>query len=288
VRLSVKEHELIKSVHFGFLPEKWTIEFSAGKITPIPEFDRVSKAVQKRLNKDGFLYPPTSKTVTIHPGGRKTAVPKTKRPAFLYPVPPSHELDLKEPNSRDGAASFIIHCLGFLFGTRLQFADYFIDGRIHLGIQHQICYPAQASWLLSRSFKTWSAWSENDKRRFTNILYMHSRASAYEWDWEEFIIQYMVLDGCWKMAETLFGLRARNHLERIQVLCRTLKIELDKNFIDLDAMVRLRHDLFHETLWFGARPCSTIGHLPYHMPTRMGILNHQLIAALLQIESAFH
>lgn len=54
-------------------------------------------------------------------------------------------------------------------------------------------------------------------------------------------------------------------------------------WIDMDKMAKLRNDLFHETLWHGGRPSSTIGRLGYSMPARMSVLNETLIAKFLQL-----
>src|SRR5215470_6750189 len=122
-------------IRFGFLPVDWEIEFGVGKIVPIPEFLDVAKAVEKLRNQDGFLYPPMVKAVRTNPDGKGArTVPKTRRPALLHPVPPSHDLFISPANAeldiRNGSAGFLIHFLAFLFRTRLQFADWFFDGRI--------------------------------------------------------------------------------------------------------------------------------------------------------------
>ena len=79
---------------------------------------------------------------------------------------------------------------------------------------------------------------------------MFSRTHTYQWEWEEFIIEYMVLDACWAMAEQLFGLRSKAHKDRVKLLCAKFSIKLCNDFIDLDEMVRLRNALFHETRWY--------------------------------------
>lgn len=278
-------------IRFGFLPVDWEIEFEAGKIVPIPEFVKIAKSVKKRLNKDGYLYPPTVKTVRAGLEGKKDrTIPKTKRPAHLHPVPPSHDLFITpanpEPNLREGSAGFVIHFLAFVCRTRLQFAEWYFDGRIPIerqrGIGEIVSNRYQAGRYLSVAYKIWSGWPEPEQRRFTNILYMFSRAPAYQWDWEEFVIEYMVLDACWKMGKELFGFPSVSHAGRPKQLCDKFGIAY-AGHIDFDDMVKLRNDLFHETLWHKSRPGSTIGKLPYHMPTRMWWLNEQIIASFMQL-----
>lgn len=183
-----------KPIEFGFLPLKWEIEFDAGRIVPVAAFDRVLKAVDRRLHKDGYYYPPMTKTVVTDLAGKPLrTVPKTKRPAHLHPVPPSHELYLRLPASgrevREGIAGLVIHYLGFMFNTRLQFADGWFDGRIPIRRPGELKWDqAGAGTELSLVYGTWSKWAAPEQRRFITLLYMHSRAPSYQWDWEEFTI----------------------------------------------------------------------------------------------------
>jgi hypothetical protein len=282
-------------IQFGFLPYNWNFNFCSGKIVPVPEFDEALKSLKKCLHADGYFYPPTQKTVTADSRGKDRTVPKTKRPAHLFRLPASHQLQMMFPpesDIRESSAGFVIHLLAFLFATRLQFADWFSDGRVPLGRRHrfwfQIMNSQQAERCLDHSFKIWSPWSKLDRKRFTNILYMFSRGCVYEWDWEEFIIQYMVFDGLWKMGEQLHGLPTKTaHKHRARKLCAHFGFDVDNwiqtKWIDVDKMAELRNDLFHETLWHGGRPSSTIGRLGYSMPVRMSVLNETLIAKFLQL-----
>ena len=273
-------------ISFGFLPHKCVIEFGNGKITPISEFDRVAKAVKKRLHEDGHLYPTVLPSVIVVSAlGRKT--PRTRRPAHLYQVPPSHNLYIApqrhESNIREGSAGFVIHLLGFLFRTRLQFADWFYDGRIPVDFTGTFALardPIQAGNYISNAYETWSNWPEVERTRFTNILYMHSRVSAYEWDWEQFTLEYMILDACWKMGQKLFKLHAKTNADRIPVLCKAMGVEPHHLGIDLKTMTDLRNDLFHEGLWYKARPGS-VGRRPFYIHAAMGALCKELILALI-------
>lgn len=280
------------AIPFGFLRENWAIEFEFGKIEPVAEFEKVRKAVIRRTNADGFLYPPLIQRVEMDPDGtNRRTIPKTKRPGLLHPVPASHILTVQpaqpEPSIRDGSAGFILHLTAFLFRTRLQFADWWFDGRIPItkgrGFGMIIFNPTQAANYLTHCHRLWLSWPEVTRRRFINILYMFSRAPSYEWDWEEFSIEYMILDALWKTGEELFALKCKGHADRIRALCAHFSVQIDPGWLDVKRMVQLRNDLFHESLWFGARPGSTIGELGYHMPTRMWVLNETLIGRFLDL-----
>jgi len=260
-------------IFFGFLPYKYNLKFSAGEIVPVPEFDERLALIKKCANEDGYLYLP--------------------QPPRLFSLKPSHELHVsheREGNIREGSAGFIIHFLAFLFATRLQFSDWYFDGRVPVAARHRTVLTVttghHAEQYLDRAFKTWAAWPEPEQRRFTSILYVFSRTCAYQWDWEEFIIQYMVLDALWKMGQQLFSLRAKNHEDRVRVLCAHFSYNVE-NWIDVKELVRLRNDLFHETLWHQARPSSTVGEVtekpPYYMHARMLIPIEMLIAKFLRI-----
>jgi hypothetical protein len=281
------------SVRFGFLPYKWEISFDYGRIVPIASFDEVASSVKKRLHEDGFLYPPTAKIITEASPGKTRTLPRTKRPAHFFPVPPSHDLLLhpqdRESDLREERGGFLVQCLAFFFRTRLQFADWFYDGRIPVqkqrGIGVIITNRFQAGRYLGHAYDVWSGWSENERRRFVNILYMFSRTQSYEWNWEEFIIEYMVLDACWKMAEGLLGLRCKTHKDRVRKLCDHFAIKDIDALIDIEKMVKLRNDLFHETLWHDGKPGSSSGvrRVQYDFAMRMWQLNETLIGKFLQL-----
>lgn len=284
--------DMITPIRFGFLPMNCLIEFDIGKIEPTPEFSKVSKMVEKRLNKDGYLYPPTVKTVASDMDGNNArTIPKTKRPAHLHPVPPSHDLFITPPkaesNLRECSAGFILHLLAFLFRTRLQFADWWFDGRIPIrhkrGVGVIILNRVQLGNYLSHAYRVWSNWSDPEQRRFTNILYMFSRTQTYEWDWEEFVIEYMVLDACWRMGKDLFKFKAKRHRDRPLELCDHFGIN-HSQIVDIGKIVELRNDLFHETLWHGGRPGHTIGNLGYCPGMKLWMLNEQLIGSFLQLK----
>jgi hypothetical protein len=190
---------------FGFLPCDWSFDFEGGSISPIPEIYQVKKRVERCTNEDGFMYAPSSYGVELDFKSNKILrkKPKTRRPAHLHPVPPSHRLCLEISGTveelRNGPGAFIIHLLAYLFGIRLQFHDWWFDSRvpIQLGQSNNI-HPSKntAEHFLSHCYSVWQSWPREEQRRITNLLIMHSRVPSYEWDWERFAIEYMVFDGC--------------------------------------------------------------------------------------------
>lgn len=273
---------------FGFLPCDWTIKFGGGHISPIPEINKERTWVEKHANQDGFLYPPRSYTVRLHPRTSKKLgkVPGSDRPALRHPVPPSHELSLAasitQEELRKGPGAFVIHLLAYLFGIRLQFHDWWFDSRvpIRMGQTHNIhFYTATVEDFLSHCYTTWQGWSSEEQKLITNVLFMHSRAPSYEWDWERFAIEYMVFDGCWKLARQRYGVQDAPHQDRIKKACQRFGIPIDNGLVR--RIVSLRNDLFHETLWDGSQPCTAVSADAFQQPYNLRQLNQRLIPALL-------
>lgn len=278
----------MKTDRFGFLPCDWTLKFDGGEISPIREITKVRKRVEKLTNPDGFLYAPHSYRVTLNPRTQKRSrkVPGTDRPALLHPVPPSHQLDLTDSMSQEelrrGAGGFLIHLLAYLFGIRLQFHDWWFDSRVPIRMYqtHNIhVRPATVEDFLSHSYKTWRNWGPTEQMLMTNVLFMHSRAPSYEWDWERFTIEYMVLDGCWRLAKLIYGIKGKRHSERIKKLCGKFAIRYDATRVN--KLVTLRNELFHETLWDSSQPCTAVVVDTFMKPNDLRQLNQRLIPALL-------
>ena len=292
--------DIAEQIRFGFLFERLEITFSHGSIVPVSNFEQIAKAVSKLLHKDGYYYPPIEKDRVIKPGSKiARTVPKTKRPAHLFSIPASHVLYIvpakPEKDVREASAGFILHLLSLLFQTRLQFADWSIDGRIPIGsdrgISPIIYDPGIIGDRLSLGYEVWSGWPEPEQKRFVNILYMFSRSCIYEWDWEEFFIQYMVFDACWKMGEALFidlkpkGRNRVPHGERPAKLFGRFGIN-HPLLSDVGELARLRNELFHEATWNKGRPghSSPTRRLKFAPGMTLRWLNDRLIRHFLGLQ----
>ncbi|MGH7909471.1 MAG: hypothetical protein ACRENW_06445 [Thermodesulfobacteriota bacterium] len=88
----------------------------------------------------------------------------------------------------------------------------------------------------------------------------------------------MALDGCWKVAESRHGVKAKGHPYRIKTLCEAFDIPYDADLVR--KIVNLRNDLFHETLWDGSQPCTTVSSSAFQQPSNLHRLNQRLIPAL--------
>ena len=174
--------------------------------------------------------------VTLKPIKR---FPKTKRPAHLYHINPSHNIIVESTQEieelRSSSTGFLMHLLGYLYGVRLQFHDWFVDGRVPIKLQHNISVNDEcAKDFLFTSYKTWNRWNNENKKLITNILYMHCRAISYEWDWERFAIEYMVFDGLYKLLCLIIGKspRSENHDKRIIFVCKHFGIPIKMDLVE--------------------------------------------------------
>lgn len=308
---------------FGFLDWGRAIEFKGGSIAPVPEFKETADLVASCTNQDGFLYPGMSQQVIVDLKTNQTLkeIARTRRPALLHRLPASHTLRLCDPGTteelRQGSGAFVVHLLGYLFGTRLQFWDWWFDGRVptRLWETHNITFSeATVQDFLSHSYKIWRAWNEKERRLLTNALYMHCRAPMYEWDWERFTIEYMVLDACLKLAnlsrgvkdkaselakkrycgqlvKLRRGVKAKSTAEPIEILCCRFGIPIppddDPAKKIVEKIVLLRNELFHEALWDGSQPCMGVDSDTFFQPYNLRRLNQRLIPALLGYETPY-
>lgn len=283
-------------IHFGFLNSKWAIEFEGGRIEPVSHFDDAAALMQSYTHRDGFVYPPPSHEVIVDPTTGQTLeeIHRTQRPARLFHLPSSHALDIAsiatdEPHRESHA--FILHLLGYLFGVRLQFRDWYMDNRVPTQPHqtHNVYFShATCQNFLSHCYHVWTAFSQEERKLLINILAMQSRAPSYRWDWEQFMMEYTVLDGCWNLSSSRYGLPLSTpHKERLNTMCKFFGIKYQNDgSTHIGEIVRLRNDLFHETTWDGSQPGMATGEgfMEVHNLRR---LNQRLIPAMLRYQTPY-
>jgi len=285
---------------FGFLPVNRLIEWNSGRAIPISGLGEIISEIQEEVNEDGFIYPPVTETYTTNlidrdgksipiEKARWTPKPDTKRPALLHKLPVSHKIEIDKfddcESFRDKDGGFLLHFIGYLFGYRLQFIDWWHDGRIYMKgrrwakLKHGVEFD-----FISRAYETWSGWNISEQTRFTNILYMHCRSDTYEWDWERFNINYMVFDACYKMTKEIKGLSYCRHSDRFGVLFENYGLQEKEG--EVQQIVSLRNDLLHETRWDGGQPCSS-EHNGYRQADNLKRISDRLILAIVGCNTAF-
>jgi len=276
------------------------INFQGRKINPVTNLDALVEKTMKEVNEqDGFLYPPITRTWRVEheftvegiiPTSR-TPVRGSRREALLFQLPVTHILTIDHPSTdidfRRGDGAFILHLLGYLFGTRLQFKDWYIDMRIPIGkstTDFELMSDS-AEHFLSTAYATWKSWQQKEQVRMTNLLYMSSRSPSYEWPWERFTIDYMVFDGLYKTANDVHSVSANTHKERLSQMCDFFKVP--KNTDRFDRICNLRNELFHESLWAGEQPGMKTSEGDFYTTLDLHYLNLRLIAAILGYQNQY-
>ena len=269
---------------FGFMNYPNNMAFSGGKVKVRKDFPSASAWMDKYKNVDGYIYPPEMQTVQgdLSDSAVPTVVPNTMRPARVFSLPLSHRLVLDSPieptDLRHGDAGLIIHLLAFFFGTRLQFKGWRFDGRVPTKSHNSFTYrPDVPCHFVSHVYDKWRNWPTGARRRFVNILYMFSRCFSYEWEWDRFANQYMVLDAIYKLHQELGGKSAKGHRHRLELLCAEYGVAHDAGMAA--QICDLRNDLFHEAIWDSQTPGSGQSQ-KYLYPKWLARLNTRLIVAI--------
>jgi hypothetical protein len=277
---------------FGFLPIEMNLECSNLKVYCVDNFHKTFKSLQKAAYSDGFIYPPTIYRVKKDPSTKRKIrrIPNSKRPALMYRILPSHHIEfdteiMKEENElRNGLFGFVMYLIGYIYGIRLQFHDWWFDGRTPFQSQHNIYITKEKLiFFMEYTIKKFNSMNHDKKKFITNILYMHNRSPLYEWDWEQFIIEYMVFDACWNFSE--LEKTKTPHKARIKKICTEYGLYQDADVIE--KIVYLRNNLFHESLWCGERPCTTADNDDFFVSYHFRRLNQRLIPALLGYNSNY-
>lgn len=283
-------------VQFGFLPAADSVTFSGGKIIALPEFDINVADVAKLTHPDGHVYPPSSHDITKKPHWKKwRKISQTERAAHLHRLPPTHYLKINhacpdEQAARYGDAGFIMHFLGFIYGFRCQFYDWWMEGRINVRGDIDYIRPT-SSYIgdcLERAFLMWSSWPSRQQIVAINILFLHTRTQVYENEWERFQAEYQILDAIFSLAKETKQIivpRYIKHDKRPSVLCERYGIPAaDDKF---EKIRILRNDLLHEVLWDGGMPGEARSEISYRTSHWLHKLTKRIMLAVLGIDNDY-
>lgn len=277
---------------FGFLPERLDVLWEWGQVRTLEQFDKAKEWLTGRLHPDTYYYPPTQHTRRGWPPEEAEVVPNSERPALLHRVPATHELVLsdydKDESLRTGIAGFIVHFLGFLLGHRVQFDDWWMDGRLPSRCQSDAPPHSarEVSVCLDVAVATWMRADDRAKRVLTNAIFMHNRAPSYEWSWERFIIEYQVFDALFRVAVRVHGVKdPRVHADRFAAFGDAFGLHQDAERIA--TIVQLRNDLFHETLWVGGTPTGDESEGGYYGAIWLQHINQRMGLAVLGFSGSY-
>ena len=283
---------------FGFLPEPLSGNFAGGTITPLEDHSDRTKWLEESSNRDGYYYPPEEILYELDPAtmDKKNKIARSGRPALLYPLPASHRLYLASPLdatmavSSDGA--LIIHLLGYLYGRRLQFADWKFDGRVPVKPQGGIYVRPETSLeFLGHTYEWWRSNSLDIRKRLIHILDVFTRARSLEWEWDAFIHQYIVFDGLYRLHRKLNPASPKRevpHKERIEFMLGRYDIPTPPNSNLVQRLCEVRNDLFHEAAWDGETICfGNVDSDAFSLPRHLARLNSRLICRIVNYRNDY-
>lgn len=274
---------------FGTLLVPFRASFGGVSIEPLEKHAQIAGNILAVTNKDGYFYPPTAETWDANPktGKLKKRIPNTSRPASIYHLPASHVIKIDTSESTDFRfedAGLFVHLLAFIFETRLQFSEWRFDGRVQFKAHHNMAFSEGVpEHFLECVYLKWQKWSEENRKRFVNILYVHTRSKSLEWEWDAFMWQYTTFDALYKLYSGLTGKTAESHPKRFNLLCDAFGIRYEKDLIN--EICNARRLLVHEAMWVEA----TIGHASNggRLQSCLERFNERLICAIGGYENEF-
>ena len=243
------------SKKFGFLNYPYKMNCDFFEIKPLKCYSKIQQKFHKKLNIDGFYYPKnTSKyKLSFYPKILPAKIKNSERPPLLYEVPLSHEITLLNSIdiNREGFidTQLIINLLGFLFSTRLQIADWKLDGRIPISLNANF-YSSDLtkSHFLFWVYQWWSILEKDQQLQFINIIYLHNRTISLEWWWEKFLYQYIIFDGLYKLHISITNSNQRiSHRDRFKKMFDAYGLISNDELVN--SLYKYRNKLFHEGLW---------------------------------------
>jgi len=275
---------------FGYIPFPFTATCGQYVLRPVDDLQKLVADVESGTNRDGFYYPSESSFRFDPLTGKRTLIPKSTRPALLYPMPHTHVVatrtaDPLPPDFRSTEGGLLIHFLALLYESRCQFWNWCFEGRIRTK-------PDRIAWfrdddttlsrVLSMAHATWTTWkSERARMLCVNALWLHSRIPSYRLDWERFLMAYVVSDALWALSIELGRLPSAPrvpHPERLDRLAQQLALVRHPDVTQRFAI--LRNDLFHEGRWDKQILGSPAGGDAFMAEIRLRSLNARMILAL--------
>ncbi len=261
----------MKEDNLGFLITQANLKFGEVEIIQHDTYVQSKEVLDKYIDQRGFCYPTESRD-------------------NLFKINPSHKVLIRSDKSieelRFAETGFIMYLLGYLYGCRLQFHDWWFDSGLPMYSQHNVSLRKNdAEDFLGSSFEQWKRFSPEKQKALTNLLYMHVRNSSYFWDWERFMMEYIVFDGIWKIFDNGRSKKRVPHKDRIKEILCAFSMFYDEKSIG--KMVELRNGLLHESLWDGQQPGTAASREAFFAYIWIKKINQRLIPALLAYKTEY-
>jgi len=280
---------------FGFFIDDFKLRIGSYIIDPVNNHSSLIQETVRLKHPDDRFYHPIVERYKVDPFTKKPIekIPNTKKPAHLYRMPHTHIIysEGNQPlpeNFRQKDGALIIHLLAMLYKSRAQFDGWLFDTPLPLkqdGIA--VFNNSELEVVMNTVYGTFSTWKKDEQTRYINTLYLHSRSPAYRWEWEQFFMEYIITDSLWKLFKILKSVSSNvRHSERIKEMCNQLGIMYKQNEVDI--IVTLRNDLFHEGLWDKVMPgCAPQTTDSLYAVFNLRRLNQRFFLALAGVNSSF-
>ncbi len=249
----------MKIVPFGFLADATNITWDGGAslIEPLPTHAEVVAGMQQdKCVLDGWCYPPLR---SVKSGVDVPLIPTE------FALPATHQLHLTASTATDEEANFMIALFGLLKGQRLQRPEWqhFYKAPVVSKLNDFFATNGEIKITMNIASSFWRQHTTPEVRRIAfGAMHWHLFAQLYEHQFERFNAQYMALDACHKLAQTIglkdypSGKRQPPHAERASKLCDCTGVPKP---IWVDpvagqspcALALRRNDLAHEAMYGG-------------------------------------
>ena len=263
---------------FGYLPFPFTLQFSGGRVTALPNLNKAIKIMQKRMHPNLYIYPTAKQK-------------KSRRPGSFHRLPSTHSIELdkafaSQEQARYEDAGFVMHLLGFLYGHRCHFHGWWVDGKVLFPeeIDHSIPTAHQTEAIISRSLETWQKFANRQRAGAINVLLLHTRSQVYDLEYERFSCEYQLFDGVYALAHPKEG-RQASHGKRLRSLCEEFEIPYEEELAN--KIVNLRNNLLHEAIWDDRMPGEARSDFSFYASLHLHKLTKRAMLAVLGLKGSY-
>ena len=249
----------VQPVEFGFYPDPLQIEAGPVTIGPLPDLERIaSDLLASSSIEKNWLYPPPQQKRDF-PSGEARELPY---PTRVFGLPKTHRIGHAAATNEEHL-DFHLWALSFFVGMRLTAAENAFLDATPVKPGKLVDFVLLRSSLvcaveLAEEFWTMTREKPCCTKRFeaaVHALFLSQYPQNLQF--EKFVLLYMAIDACYRLAVELHGLGDDNsHGSRIELMCKHFGIQCpgwaDPNAPDKPKIARIRNNTFHEALFMDA------------------------------------
>ena len=258
------------TTRFGFLNENATARWSAGVISPLPDFDQViSDMKQDPQVYGGWCYPPQTSVMACN-----TETKPAPNVGGNFALPCTHQIAVTDP-SLATCIPFFIAFFGLLKGRRLQ-----REGWQHFygtPVERKLCDfiprdDAAVVYVMNLAAEFMAQHTDESVHNLAfGALHWHLFAQLYQHEFERFNAQYIALDACYRLAVKTGSITdIGGHPKRAQRLCEHFDVPVPTWAAAPSCeLAKRRNQLVHEA-FYGGQPLG-FGHPADHGLMDLGL-----------------